>query len=370
MRLTLSEDQLELHSVAREAMADLAPLSLARSFLEGEGDAAALQAELGDLGWYGVGLEDDGFGVLGLCLLAERCGAQAAPNCLVDTAVAARLACSLDRDDELVGRVAAGEVPTALAVIEPEADWSLEGAAARLSARGEAFTLSGTKLGVQLGASVEAFLVSCDHDGERAFALLAADQAGCISRSAPSLDAAAATVELELESVAVPQSRALSGRNATEAIDRAFRVGAVATAAEAVGASSAALDLAVAYAKEREQFGAPIGSFQALKHLLADAHVDRESALASVLFAAAAIDEQNPSAEEAATVAKAYASRASRAAVEAALQVFGGIAFTWEHDAHLLQRRVLAAERRFGDAIQHERHLGRMLAARRQGAAA
>ena len=211
MRLQLSEDQVELHSVAREAMASLAPLSLARSFLEGEGDAGSLRSELGELGWYAVGLEDDGFGIQGLCLLAERCGAQAAPHCLVDTAVAARLAAALDSEDELGAKVAAGEAPTALAVVEPGADWSLSALATKLSPAGEGLALTGTKLGVQHGAGVEAFLVLCDQQGESAFALVPAGETGCTVRPAPSLDTAAATVELELEGVAVPSGRALAG---------------------------------------------------------------------------------------------------------------------------------------------------------------
>ena len=138
----------------------------------------------------------------------------------------------------------------------------------------------------------------------------------------------------------------------------------MATAAEGIGAASAALDLAIVYAGEREQFGRPIGSFQALKHVIADAHVDREAAWSSVLYAAAALDEGLPDALEAAAIAKAYGARASRRVVEAALQVLGGIAFTWEHDVHLLQRRVLSCERRFGDALQHETALGAGLAER------
>ncbi len=146
----------------------------------------------------------------------------------------------------------------------------------------------------------------------------------------------------------------LGGEDAATALAAAFEVGALATTAEGLGAASAGLDLAIDYAREREQFGRPIGSFQALAHLIADAHVARESAWSSVLYAAAALEERGPDAAVAVAVAKAYGSRASRAVIETALQVLGGIAFTWEHDVHLLQRRVLSCERRFGDALLHE----------------
>jgi alkylation response protein AidB-like acyl-CoA dehydrogenase len=163
-----------------------------------------------------------------------------------------------------------------------------------------------------------------------------------------------------LDGVAARADSVVSG----DAIAHAFAVGAVATAAESVGAASAALDLAVEYAKEREQFGRAIGSFQAVQHILADAHVLRETAWSAALYAAAALDEDAPDAAEATTIAKAYASRAARTVVQNALQVLGGIGFTWEHDLHLFLRRVLACEQRFGDALFHERQLAAALVAR------
>ena len=101
-----------------------------------------------------------------------------------------------------------------------------------------------------------------------------------------------------------------------------------------------------------------------MQHLLADAHVLRETSWSTVLYAAGALDEDLPEAEHAATVAKAYVSRSARQVVEAALQVLGGIGFTWEHDLHLYLRRVLACEQRFGDALHHERRLSEALGER------
>jgi alkylation response protein AidB-like acyl-CoA dehydrogenase len=121
--------------------------------------------------------------------------------------------------------------------------------------------------------------------------------------------------------------------------------------------------MAVAYSRERKQYGRAIGSFQALQHLLAERHVLRETAWSAILYAAAAIDDGLEESSEASSVAKAHAARAARQVVEGAMQVFGGVAFTWEHDVHLLARRALAAERRFGDALHHERVLSKHLAA-------
>jgi alkylation response protein AidB-like acyl-CoA dehydrogenase len=139
-------------------------------------------------------------------------------------------------------------------------------------------------------------------------------------------------------------------------------VAAVLAAADAVGAASAVLDLARTYASQRRQFGHTIGSFQAIRHLLADMYVDVESAWSSVLYAAAALDEREPEALRTASIAKAYAGRATLDVAHGALQVFGGIAFTAEHPAHRYLRRVVARREEFGTPRDHARRLGRALA--------
>ena len=117
-------------------------------------------------------------------------------------------------------------------------------------------------------------------------------------------------------------------------------IAGVLAAAEAVGAAAAVLELARAYAAQRRQFGHTIGSFQAIRHLLADMYVKVESSWSSVLYAAAALDEREPDALRTASIAKAYAGRATHEVAHGALQVFGGIAFTAEHPAHRFLRRI------------------------------
>ena len=133
-------------------------------------------------------------------------------------------------------------------------------------------------------------------------------------------------------------------------------------AAEAVGAAGRMLDDACGYAAERRQFGRTIGSFQALRHLLADMYVRQASSWSSVLYAAAALDEDAAEAPRTVSIAKAYVSRAAREVAHGAIQVFGGIAVTAEHPAHRFLRRIAVRERQFGDAAHHERELGRALA--------
>ena len=368
MDLELSPEQRELRAVARQALDARAPLSLAREWLDG-GPAAPLHDLLVELGWYTVGLEpDDGFGLPGLVLLADQAGRHAAPTALVDTAVASRIAAHMDGPH--AAAIRAGERSVALAVLEPNADWSLAGVSTSLERHGDGWRLTGRKIGVQHGETVDLLMVFADCAGAPAVVLVPVDRSGITVTAAPGVDPAAATATVTLDGVIADDELALIGDPAAAATRPAFAVGAVATAAEGIGAAAAALDLAIAYAGERHQFGRPIGSFQALKHLLADAHVDRETAWSSTLYAAAALDGALPEAEQAAAIAAAYGARASRRVVEASIQVLGGIAFTWEHDLHLLQRRVLSCEQRFGGALHHERWLGAQLAGRRLEVAA
>ena len=147
---------------------------------------------------------------------------------------------------------------------------------------------------------------------------------------------------------------------------RMATIGALLAAAEAVGAAGRMLEDACGYAAERRQFGRTIGSFQALRHLLADMYVRQASSWSSVLYAAAALDEDAGDAARTVSIAKAYVSRAAREVAHGAMQVFGGIAVTEEHPAHRFLRRIVVRERQFGDAAHHERALGRRARRRRR----
>jgi alkylation response protein AidB-like acyl-CoA dehydrogenase len=137
---------------------------------------------------------------------------------------------------------------------------------------------------------------------------------------------------------------------------------AVLASAEAVGAAGTLLELAREYAGQRRQFDRPIGSFQALRHILADMYVQVESAWSSVLYAAASLDEGDAAAAQTAAIAKAYAARATQEVAHAALQVFGGIAFTAEHPAHRYLRRIVVRGGSYGTARDHTRAVARHLA--------
>ena len=193
---------------------------------------------------------------------------------------------------------------------------------------------------------------------EVADALALVPRAAAIVTEQPSLDPTVPFAALDFDAVAAePVEGSADGVRA---------IGALLVAAEAVGAAGRMLDDARAYAAERRQFGHTIGSFQSLRHILADMHVAHASAWSTVLYAAASLDGGD--AARTASIAKAYVSRSCRDVAHGAMQVFGGIAFTAEHPAHRYLRRIIVREQQFGDALYHERELGRALARRRVAA--
>ena len=213
----------------------------------------------------------------------------------------------------------------------------------------------GEKNAVAYAATVDAFAVpAASPDG----VVLAV-----VAREATDIELEA-TLDPTLEPALVRFDCAAERVDDRPALDVLAAIAGVLVSAESVGAAGAALDLAREYASQRRQFGHTIGSFQAVRHKLADMYVKVESSWSSVLYAAATLDERDPDSLRTASIAKAYAARATRDVAHDALQVFGGIAFTAEHPAHRFLRRIVARGGHYGTARDHERNLGRGLAQR------
>jgi alkylation response protein AidB-like acyl-CoA dehydrogenase len=366
--LQLEPDQLELQRVARDLLDRHSPLSLSRASAEGSPAAwADLWDRIAELGWMGLGSgEDDGFGFVGACVVAREIGTHVAPVPFIDHLTVSRILASGGEDAALAKwgeRLAAGDPIVSLAAIEDRVDWGIEDLGASAHRDGDGWRLVGAKrdaayAGTAGGIAVIArtddglglFLVDGRTDGVEVTPLHGFDHSRALSR---------VVVDVRIDA-----ADAVVGPGADEAIKNAFLAAALASAAEGIGAAGGALDMAIEYAKERQQFRTPIGAFQALAHIIADLHVLRETAWSSVLYAAATIDDGLEEWAEAVAIAKAHSARAAREIGEGALQIFGGIAFSQEHDAHLLHGRALDCEQRFGDSRQHEAALTRVLRSR------
>ncbi len=180
--------------------------------------------------------------------------------------------------------------------------------------------------------------------------------------STPSVDGSRVEGTVRLDGAVAHRLDAARGGDATAAVAATLDRLAVGLALDGLGAAERALELAVAYAKERVQFDQPIGAFQAVQHLCADMLRDLELGRVAAYFALWAADAGDPDqAHRAATMAKAWASEAFPRLGAHAIQVFAGIGFTWEHDVHLFYKRTLTVGARYGGAAEHYEELARLV---------
>src|SRR3954471_3748855 len=360
MDLELSDEQGWLS----DAIATL----LGREWCTGADTAAdrrALWRSLADFGALTVGGEE-GLGAVEMCLIARALGEHLAPGpYLASAAVRFAIAPLGESAPHAFGRLAEGEDAVALAMLEPGSRWGPADLRTTIEPAAAGAVLNGRKAAVEHAHAADLLAVVAAAPDGAALALVSTAASGLTAEEQPAFAPAAPMHAGEFDGVRLGDGTVAGGALAGEALARLQAIGALLAAAEAVGAAGRLLDDACAYAGERRQFGRPIGTFQALRHLLADMYVRQASSWSSVLYAAAALDEDGEEALRAASIAKAYVSRAAREVAHGAIQVFGGIAITDEHPAHRYLRRIVVREQQFGDAAHHERALGRALAGAR-----
>jgi len=320
-------------------------------------DPAAVWEKLVEFG--GLMVDPEALGAVELCLIARNLGTKLASVPYLGSA-AVRYAVE-PIEDLPAGFANLAEEPTAIAValLEPGGSWSAE----RLSTRLDGEALNGEKCAVDSVPAAGQVLVVALDDQAPALALVPLDATGLEVTAQDSIDAGTPLSHISLAAVAVGPGYLLSGAAAAAAAERLTAIGGLLAAAEANGAAGAMLAQATEYAGQRRQFGRTIGSNQALRHILADMYVRQTASWSSILYSAAALDDDASDAQRSASITKAFAARACRDVAHGAMQVFGGIAFTEEHDAHRFLRRINLRGEQFGSAEHHERLLGRTLAA-------
>jgi alkylation response protein AidB-like acyl-CoA dehydrogenase len=316
--------------------------------------------ELVEFGALSIG-DADGIGAVEACLIARSLGSHLGSAPFVASA-AARLALA-PLGAELFGERDA----LAIALLEPGSTWSTDAPATTLCRTDEGLTVTGEKVGIEQLDLADRLLVIAGLEGEPALVVVAVDDTRLLVAPRESFDTTLPMSAAVFAQTPVAVDAAVTGVAARGALERLAAVGSLLAAAEAIGAADRILEGACRYAGERRQFGRSIGSFQSLRHILADMYVRCASGWSAVLYAAAAFDQGAEDAAQTASIAKAYVSRGAREVAHGAMQVFGGIAFTAEHPAHRFLRRIMVREHQFGDAAHHERALGRELARRGTG---
>ncbi len=351
-----TDEQQMLVDSARAFLADKLPLERVRELMESEAVYDQnIWDEVAAQGWQAMHIPEEfggaGFSLGETFLLVEEMGRVLAPLPYLGSAVLATgaiLEAGTDAQKAaLLPALADGSQKAALAVLESKGTWSpaaIHGLAVR---DGSDWVITAEKPYVIDGPYADFFVVAAKHDEEVSLFVVPADQAEVASRTTLDTTRHVASVRFDGARVAGDQMLGSPG-SGWSAIERVRAVGSVAVAHEAVGGHQAVLDMSVAYAKERVQFGRKIGSFQAVKHMCADNLVALESAKSLTYYAGWAAQHDSAELALMAPAAKSYATSSYFKAAGDNIQIHGGIGFTWEHGAHLFFKRARSLETMLG----------------------
>jgi alkylation response protein AidB-like acyl-CoA dehydrogenase len=359
--LLYSDTENELRDSVRALLAARGRPEDVLPWADGHGsDTGLWHAVAADLGCAGllVPEDDDGAGASfrEAATVAEELGRSVAPVPYLGSAVVATMALLSAGDHQLLPELARGDVTAALAVGFATAPGDPFPRTARLAgprsgdSRGGPARLRGEVRGVADALGADLLLVPAD-GVPNALYVVGTGTDGVRRTPVSSLDMTRPLCDIEFDDA---EARLVAtGKAAEDAVELALIAGAAALAAEQLGLAEKCLELTVAYVKERRQFARPIGSFQGLKHRLADLWVSITQARAAARYAAACLAEGNDDTAVAVALAKAYCGDVAVHAAEECVQMHGGIGFTWEHPAHLYLKRAKADSIGFGTADHH-----------------
>jgi alkylation response protein AidB-like acyl-CoA dehydrogenase len=353
MQFALDEDRALLARSTRELLEKEAPLATNRQIMESDaaGYSQALFRQLGALGYPSLLLSEaeGGLGPIAFAAVLHEMGRVALPGPFLDLALAIKLLAgnASPAARACLAKASAGEALVVLARGESLASGDV-GAVAATFASGR---VRGVKRFVPFGAQADALLV----ETTGGVVLVERPAAGWSAKPMPTLDHAQRFAEIALDA---PGVLVCEGQAACQAIGEVDRLGALGASALLLGLMERALELTVAYTLERQAFGAPIASFQALQHRAADMLLQTESARAAVYRAAFAAESGASDAAYLIAVAKAWAGPAARLVCGEAIQMHGGVGFTWEYDPHVYLKRTKTLEQFYGSTrAQLERAL-------------
>jgi alkylation response protein AidB-like acyl-CoA dehydrogenase len=377
MKFAFTEEQEELREAARAFLGDQSGSEQVRHAMALEsGFDPSMWKQIGsELGWASVSIPEAyggiGLGYVELVALMELMGEHllCAPFfstvCLAGNALL--VGGTEAQKQEWLPRVAEGQLIATLAHAEPGSGSDPFDFGCVVAEEGGELVLRGEKRFVVDGATAELLIVAARREGSQGadgveLVLVPGDAAGLARTPLPTMDATRRQASLRLDGVRVPAASRLGAPDTGAAtLARALDLAAIALAAEQVGGAQRCLDLSVAYAKEREQFGRPIGSFQAIKHKCADMMVQVESARSAAYYAGCVAADDAPDLSRVASLAKAYCSEAYFACAGESIQIHGGVGFTWEYDPHLYFKRAQASEQMLGTPSYHRERIAREL---------
>jgi alkylation response protein AidB-like acyl-CoA dehydrogenase len=378
MHFGLTETQQAIKNSARQFLAAECAMPVVRRLMETEtAFDQALWSKLAGQGWTGIIFPEKydgvGLGMVEMSAVLEEMGRALVPGPFISTVLLAGSlldhAGSGEQKQKYLSAICRGEARSTLALLEKSALWDLEAVQLEAAIHMEApampnggYLLNGEKLFVSDATVADFLLVAARIEGDLAVFIVPAGQPGLEMMPTPGVDVTRRLHRVSFANVVLrAESLLCRGERARQALEAALEVACLGLVAEMVGGLQSLVDLAVAYAKTRKQFGRPIGTFQAVQHQCADMLVLLEGSRSALYYAAWALSENDPAARTAISVAKTYASEAYRDAGNKSIQVQGGMGFTWENDAHLYYRRAKASELAFGDAAFHRERIAQSL---------
>jgi len=362
VELEFTGEQEELRASVRSFLEKECPIGVVRAVVETGEAPEKLWGSMVALDWPALAVPEEyggiGLSILETAVVVEELGRAVAPGPLLATvtqfAPMVREVGSPEQQRHFLAAVASGAVVGAVALADHLRAWSLDDVTMTAEPAEGGWILTGRKFAVLAAeGTTDLVVVARAGEGVGAFVVPIAD-AGLTP--VQSLDASRPLAEATLQDIFVPHDHALGEPGSpasTSGISRALQEATLGLALEAVGTCDALFQLLLAYLKERQQFGVAIGSFQALKHKMSNMFLAIERARSLCYFATAAINEDTPTRATSVAMAKAASDDCQNLVCREAIQSFGGIGYTWEHDAHLYVKRAATDGALFGGAAVH-----------------
>ena len=361
MNFTFTEEQEELRRQVRRFLEEKSPISEVRRLMETDDgyDKSVWDQMAGQLGLTALIIPEEyggaGFGYVELTVVLEEMGAALLCAPFYSTVALATNALLLSGDEQakkdLLPGIASGETIATFAYVEDSGRWDIDGVELVASNGSNGWTLNGSKMFVVDGNTASSIIVAAKTPKGVSLFSVNGDADGLTRTRLTTMDMTRKQSKLEFS--ATPARLVGEDGAAADVISKTLDRAAIALAAEQVGGAQKCLDMAVEYAKNRIQFGRPIGSFQAIKHKCADMLMEVESARSAAYYGGWALADDSDEVPVVASLAKSYCSEAYFHAAAENIQIHGGIGFTWEHDAHLYFKRAKTSELFLGDPSYH-----------------
>ncbi|MBS1837538.1 MAG: acyl-CoA/acyl-ACP dehydrogenase [Actinobacteria bacterium] len=369
MNFAFSEEQEELRKVVRDFLNAKSDETAVRELMDTESgyDTAVWTQMAEQMGLQGLVIPEEyggsGFSFVELIVVLEEMGRRLLCAPYFSTVVLAGQTLIHSGDESAkqtyLPGIASGETVATLAYTEPNGRWDESAVTATATPDGDGWKIDGEKLYVLDGHTADLVITAARTDAGISLFAVAGDAPGLTRTALSTMDQT--RKQARLEYAAVPGVLIGTDGGGWDVLSRVLDLAAVALAAEQVGGSQEVLEAAVQYAKDRVQFGRPIGSFQAIKHKCADMLLEVESAKSAAYYAGWCASELNDELPSVASLAKAYCSEAYFHAAAENIQIHGGIGFTWEHPAHLYFKRAKSSELLFGDPTYHRELLAQRI---------